>query len=110
MRRPLALIAATAMAACASFGGPAAVPPVVTLAAADEITADTLLAISALCSAEALGLDNIAPDIRLSEGMGTGGFKVDTNSAEAQRWFNYGLALSHAFYHQDVKAAMNESF
>ena len=109
MRRPLALIAATAMAACASFGGPAAVPPVVTLAAADEITADTLLAISALCSAEALGLDNIAPDIRLSEGMGTGGFKVDTNSAEAQRWYNYGLALSHAFYHQDVKAAMKRS-
>ena len=41
--------------------------------------------------------------------MGTGGFKVDTSDAEAQEWFNYGLALSHAFYHQDVKAAMKRA-
>ncbi len=109
MRRSIALIVATNLAACASFGGPAAVPPVATLTPAAEITADTLLAINALCSAEALGLENIAPDIRLSEGMGTGGFKVDTTNAEAQHWFNYGLALSHAFYHQDVKAAMKRS-
>ena len=109
MRRPLALIAATSMAACASLGGPAAVPPITTLAPVAEITADSLLAINALCSAEALGLDKIAPDIKLQAGMGTGGFKVDTTNAEAQRWFDYGLALSHAFYHQDVKAAMKRS-
>ena len=70
MRRPLALIAATSLAACASFGGPAVVPPITTLAPVAEITADSLLAINALCSAEALGLDKIAPDIKLQAGMG----------------------------------------
>jgi tetratricopeptide (TPR) repeat protein len=109
MRHPFALIAATSLAACASFGGPAIVPPVMTLAPAAEITADSLLAINALCSAEALGTDNIAPDIKLAAGMGTGGFKVDTTNPDAQHWFDYGLALSHAFYHQDVKAAMKRA-
>ncbi len=109
MRRSIALIAATSLAACASLGAPAAVPPITTLAPVAEITADSLLAINALCSAEALGLDKIAPDIKLQAGMGTGGFKVDTSNAEAQRWFDYGLALSHAFYHQDVKAAMKRA-
>jgi tetratricopeptide (TPR) repeat protein len=108
MRKPFILFAATALAACASFG-PAVVPPVTTLAPSGEITADSLLAINALCSAEALGPDNVAPDIKLASGMGTGGFKVDTANPEAQEWFNYGLALSHAFYHQDVKAAMKRA-
>ena len=109
MRRSLTLVAVTALAACASFGGPAVVSPVATLAPSNEVTADSLLAINALCSAEALGTSNILPDIKLDGGMGTGGFKVDTASADAQRWFNYGLALSHAFYHQDVKAAMKQA-
>lgn len=108
MRHRLALLAITALAACATFG-PAIVPPVATLAPTTEVTAETLLAVNALCSAEALGVDKFTPDIRMSGGMGTGGFKVDTTKAEAQQWFNYGLALSHAFYHQDAKAAMKRA-
>lgn len=108
MRHRPALLAVTTLAACASFG-PATVPPVMTLAPMQEVTADTLLAVNALCSAEALGVDKVAPDIKLAAGMGTGGFKVDTANADAQRWFNYGLALSHAFYHQDAKAAMKRA-
>ena len=108
MRNRLALISLTAIAACSTFG-PAMVPPVATLTPSAQTSAESLLAINALCSAEALGADKIAPDIKLAEGMGTGGFKVDTNVPAAQEWFDYGLALSHAFYHQDVKAAMKRA-
>lgn len=107
MRTRLTLLAMTAMAACAT--GSAVVPPIATLAPMSTVTAETLLAVNALCSAEALGADNVAPDIKLAGGMGTGGFKVDTSVLAAQEWFDYGLALSHAFYHQDAKAAMKKA-
>ena len=79
------------------------------LAAAPEITAESLLAINALCSAEAARPAGFTPDLKLAAGMGTGGFKVDTQVKAAQEWFNYGLTLSHAFYHQDAKAAMKRA-
>jgi tetratricopeptide (TPR) repeat protein len=44
-----------------------------------------------------------------SPGMGTGGFRADTTSLEAQAWFDYGLQLSHAFYHEDAKVAMDKA-
>ena len=109
MRRSLSLVAATALAACASFGGPAVVTPVAPLAPSNEVTADSLLAISALCSADATRPAGFAPDLKLAGGMGTGGFKVDTDVKAAQDWFNYGLTLSHAFYHQDAKLAMRRA-
>jgi tetratricopeptide (TPR) repeat protein len=107
MRTPLAFLAMSAIAACAT--GSAVVPPIASFAPASETTAETLLAVNALCSAEALGTNDIAPDIKLSGGMGSGGFKVDASIPAAQEWFNYGLALSHAFYHQDAKAAMKKA-
>lgn len=107
MRKRPALLALIAITACAT--GPAVVPPVVTLAPPSQTAAETLLALNALCSAEALGADQFAPKIKLAGGMGTGGFKVDTAVKAAQDWFDYGLALSHAFYHQDAKAAMKKA-
>jgi len=107
MRHRFALVALTALTACAT--GSAITPPIQTLASLSEVTADSLLALNALCSADAVSERTIAPDLKLAAGMGTGGFKVDTANAEAQQWFDYGLALSHAFYHQDVKAAMKRS-
>lgn len=109
MRRRFALFAVTALAACATIG-PATVPPVGGLAPSPGLSAEAILAMGALCSAEGPGpLSVVAPDLKLADGMGTGGFKVDTANPEAQQWFNYGLALSHAFYHQDVKAAMKRA-
>jgi tetratricopeptide (TPR) repeat protein len=107
MRTRPALLALLAITACAT--GPAVVTPIASLAPPGQSAAETLLAINALCSAEALGADGFAPDIKLAGGMGTGGFKVDTSIPLAQDWFNYGLALSHAFYHQDAKAAMKKA-
>ncbi|OYX49545.1 MAG: hypothetical protein B7Y90_06615 [Alphaproteobacteria bacterium 32-64-14] len=107
MRGRFSLFAMTALAACAT--GAAVVTPVTTLAPPPQSSVETLLAVAALCAAEESGLAAPVPDLKLAAGMGTGGFKVDTASSEAQAWFNYGLALSHAFYHQDVKAAMKRA-
>lgn len=108
MRKHLAFVGMITLAACVT--GPSAVTPVAPLAArGGDPVSDALIALNALCSAEAVGLGEVRPDIKLADGMGTGGFKVDTASADAQAWFDYGLALSHAFYHQDAKAAMKRS-
>jgi hypothetical protein len=107
MRERLAPLAMLAVASCAT--GAAVVTPVTSLAPPLEASVETLLATAALCSAEESGLAVPTPDLKLADGMGTGGFKVDTANPEAQAWFNYGLALSHAFYHQDVKAAMRRA-
>lgn len=108
MRKHLAIVSMIALTACVT--GPAVVSPVTPLTArGGDPVADALIALNALCSAEDLGLGEARPDIKLSGGMGTGGFKVDTANAEAQTWFNYGLALSHAFYHKDAKAAMKRA-
>lgn len=108
MYRRIAAVGLIALTACAS--GSAIVTPISPLAfASGDPTVDGLLALNALCSAEASGLAAPTPDLKLAGGMGTGGFKVDTSNADAQRWFDYGLALSHAFYHQDAKAAMKRA-
>lgn len=108
MRKHLAIVSMIALTACVT--GPAVVTPVTPLAARDgDPVADALIALNALCSAEDQGLGEAKPDLKYSGGMGTGGFKVDTTNAEAQKWFDYGLALSHAFYHQDAKAAMKRA-
>lgn len=108
MRKYFVTVALTALTACAT--GSAIVPPIAILApSSGDATVDGLLALNALCSAEASGLGEPKPDLKLTSGMGTGGFKADTTNAEAQAWFDYGLALSHAFYHQDAKAAMKRS-
>ena len=108
MRHRIALLAVTALTACATVGS-AVTPPIMLLVAPTEITAESLLAINALCSAEAVRPAGFTPDLKLAGGMGTGGFKVDTEVKAAQEWFNYGLSLSHAFYHQDAKAAMKRA-
>ncbi|RYZ00428.1 MAG: hypothetical protein EON61_17605 [Alphaproteobacteria bacterium] len=108
MRKHLAIVGMITLTACVT--GPAVVTPVALLAPREgDPVADALVALNALCSAEAQGLGEAKPDLKLAGGMGTGGFKVDTTNAEAQQWFNYGLALSHAFYHQDAKAAMKRA-
>jgi len=108
MRKHLAIVGMITLTACVT--GPAVVTPVALLAPREgDPVADALVALNALCSAEAQGLGEAKPDLKMAGGMGTGGFKVDTANAEAQQWFNYGLALSHAFYHNDAKAAMKRA-
>ncbi len=98
---------ALALAACATATTAGPVAPVAPMRAAAVTTEDTLRALGAMCSAEAA----LKPGekLQISDGVGTGGFKVDTASADAQAWFDYGLQLSHAFYHADAIAAMKEA-
>jgi hypothetical protein len=42
-------------------------------------------------------------------GVGTGGFPIVTDKPEAQAWFDYGMQLAHAFYHDDAKAAFKKA-
>jgi tetratricopeptide (TPR) repeat protein len=42
-------------------------------------------------------------------GMGNDHMRVDTSSAEAQRWFDYALTLSRAFEHADAKLAFRKA-
>jgi hypothetical protein len=97
-----------ALAACATAAAPAMVTPVAQLRPSGEITRETLLALNAICGSEELREVNPG-DLKLAGGMGTGGFAVDSTSKDAQGWFDYGLALSHAFYHQDAIAAMKKA-
>lgn len=102
MIRKLSIAALLLLGACATR-------PVATLQPAPEVSADAAIAMAALCSADAAAGKSFTEDLKLSSGVGTGGFKVDSTNPEAQRWFNFGLALSHSFYHEDAKVAMRKA-
>jgi tetratricopeptide (TPR) repeat protein len=108
MIRRLASGVVLALAACTTSTTTVATP-VAQLKPSGEVTKDSLLALNAICGAESPRAELQTPDIKLVEGMGTGGFKVDSESKAAQDWFNYGLALSHAFYHEDAMRAMKKA-
>jgi tetratricopeptide (TPR) repeat protein len=42
------------------------------------------------------------------DGFGTGGFPIRTADPHAQRWFDYGMKLAHAFNHQPATDAFAE--
>jgi len=96
-----------ALAACATTTASAPVAPLSTLQASQVSTEDMLRALNAVCTAESAAEPGKA--LKITPGMGTGGFKVDTTNAQAQAWFDYGLQLSHGFYHQDAITAMREA-
>ncbi len=50
-----------------------------------------------------------AAPTKILTGFGTGGFKITTSSPEAQAWFDYGMALAHAFNHEQATAAFKEA-
>jgi tetratricopeptide (TPR) repeat protein len=66
----------------------------------------TMLAIGAICRVEAHNeTPGGNPHLSIEKGMGVGGFAIATANAKAQAWFNYGITLFHAFYHEDTKRA-----
>jgi tetratricopeptide (TPR) repeat protein len=68
----------------------------------------TSLGVGYICAAEAHAPAGPGRLV-IEPGMGTGGFAADTTSAEAQRWFDYGLQLYHAFYHDEAKQAFQRA-
>jgi tetratricopeptide (TPR) repeat protein len=70
----------------------------------------TALSIGHICSAERVEQGRTGPwRLAIQDGIGSEGFRVRTSSAEAQRWFNYGVTLWHAFYHEDAKRAFDHA-
>ena len=81
-------------------------------AAPVTIAADGLsgLAIGYICSAERDGARKIgARRLVMVADVGSGGFAIATTKPEAQRWFDYGMQLAHAFYHEDAKLAFKRA-
>lgn len=108
MLRRVSSVSFLALAACATTTTFVVVAPIAQLQPTAEVTPESILALNAICAAETPSLDR-PPSLKLAGGMGTGGFTVDSTVKEAQDWFDYGLALSHAFYHEDAIAAMKRS-
>lgn len=67
----------------------------------------TRAGIGYICAAESHPAEGKA--LTLVKGVGSGGFPADTRSAEAQAWFDYGLQLFHAFYHDEAKVAFKRA-
>lgn len=70
----------------------------------------TALSIGYICSAERVAQPHAGPRrLEIESGMGAEGFPVRTASPEAQRWFDYGVTLWHAFYHGDASRAFDKA-
>ena len=99
----LQLLALTAVAAC--LAGPAAVAD-----ATSDAAALALVNSPQVCgrAGSALVTAPIA-DMVMVEGFGTGGFRVDTASSEAQAWFDHGVRLRWAFEHKESVRAFRKA-
>lgn len=88
---------AISLAAAIFAAAPSAVAPGVSA---------TLVGIGFICGAEGApsATAGAAGGVMLP-GMGTGTYKIDGASPEAEAWFNHALRLYHAFAHDEAKAA-----
>jgi tetratricopeptide (TPR) repeat protein len=78
--------------------------------AVDKEENKTDFAIFSICRVEAhAAAPGGGPQITIESGMGSGGFPIATASPSAQRWFDYGIKLFHAFYHSDAKRAFDKA-
>ena len=89
----------------------AAAPLVLALLAPSAAQLDAgAVSVGHICRAESGFVASKGPrKIGFLPGIGTGGFAVRTTSAEAQRWFDYGVQLYHAFYHEDSPLAFDKA-
>ena len=67
-------------------------------------------ALASICRVEARAESN-DPNrtIFIEPGMGDGGFPIATANPKAQAWFNYGIKMFHAFYHDDARRAFDNA-
>jgi tetratricopeptide (TPR) repeat protein len=70
----------------------------------------SLGAVFAICRVEARAESHDTNrTITIQTGMGDGGFPIATVNPKAQAWFNYGLKMFHAFYHDDARRAFDKA-
>ena len=88
-----------------------AAPLVMALLAPTAASLDaSSVSVGHICRAEQVYASSKGPrKIEFMTGVGTGGFAVRTTSPEAQRWFDFGIQLYHAFYHEDGRLAFDKA-
>lgn len=70
----------------------------------------TALGIGYICTAErAVGGGSGPRKLAIEPGVGNSRLKIATANPQAQAWFDYGLQLADAFYHEDAKAAFHRA-
>jgi tetratricopeptide (TPR) repeat protein len=69
----------------------------------------SLDAFLSICRVEARAEPQGNQTIAIESGMGSGGFPIATTNPKAQAWFNYGLKMFHAFYHDDARRAFDRA-
>jgi len=70
----------------------------------------SLAAVFAICRVEVRAEPHDANRIIfIQTGMGDGGFPISTANFKAQQWFDYGLKMFHAFYHDDARRAFDNA-
>lgn len=79
------------------------------IAADQAVSAAGEAAIGYICSAEKGPAASGARRLVMVKGVGVGGFAIATRSPAAQAWFDYGMQLAHAFYHEDAKLAFKRA-
>ena len=78
--------------------------------AINKVADKTDFAIFSICRAEQhADIAGGTPKITIESGMGDGGFRIATTSRSAQQWFDYGIKLFHAFYHEDGRQAFDNA-
>ena len=80
-----------------------------TTAADESYATKSLAAFVAMCRVEARAEPGCNQTIAIESGMGDGGFPIATANPKAQAWFNYGLKMFHAFYHDDARRAFDKA-
>ena len=66
-------------------------------------------AVGFICGAEHTPAAAGPVKVVLEDGVGNAHWAIRTADPQAQRWFDYGLNLYHAFYHQEAKAAFRRA-
>jgi len=99
------------LAACSAGSAPSPeTARIASLRGSEASAEDTLRALASMCLSETRApFESSGAALEIVEGMGTGGFRVDSRSQAAQDWFNYAIRLSHAFYHDDAITAMKRA-
>ena len=66
-------------------------------------------AVGFICGAEHTAPAAGPVNVVLEDGIGNDHWAIRTANPVAQRWFDYGLNLYHAFYHDEAKAAFRKA-
>lgn len=69
----------------------------------------TRQAVGFICGAEQTPPATGPVQVALEQGVGNAHWPIRTAHPEAQVWFDYGINLYHAFYHEEAKAAFKRA-